>query len=137
MRMKFGKRALAAAAASSSALLAMATAPAALASQSRPSVASQANARPAGQPASVAPTESGAYILQSVTAVSAHDAWAVGANVATTNGDATLIEHSNGFKWKQVSSPNAKGYDSSFLYSVSAASASDVWAVGYEFNSPT
>jgi hypothetical protein len=41
----------------------------------------------------------------------------------------TLILHWNGTTWSQDKSPNPNG--SPFLYSVSATSSTDAWAVGY------
>ncbi len=67
-------------------------------------------------------------LLNSVTAVSANDAWAVG--FAQSAGQfQTLIEHWNGTKWQTVSSPNP-GESNNLLYGVNAVSASDIWAVG-------
>jgi len=45
----------------------------------------------------------------------------------------TLIEHWNGVSWNAVTSPNVSS-TGNFLYSVSAVSANDVWAVGYFLN---
>jgi hypothetical protein len=68
--------------------------------------------------------------LDAVTAVSADDVWAVGSSENTTTGDySTLIVHWNGTAWSQVPSPNPSTPQNG-LTGVSAASASDVWAVG-------
>jgi len=56
-----------------------------------------------------------------VTAVSATDAWAVG-----SGGNTPLIEHWNGSTWSIVSGPAVAGH----LYSITALSASNIWAVG-------
>jgi hypothetical protein len=67
--------------------------------------------------------------LRDVVAISATDVWAVGNhdNFKATNS-MTLIEHWNGSAWHVVPSPStAVGND---LVSVTAASATDVWAVG-------
>jgi hypothetical protein len=53
--------------------------------------------------------------------------WAVGQS-STTSTTTTLIEHYDGMTWRVVSSPNLG--ISSALYSVSADSGYDVWAVG-------
>ena len=58
--------------------------------------------------------------LESVAAVSASDAWAVG----------SVIEHWNGHRWSVV--PGAStGTCAVLLYGVAALSASSAWAVGY------
>lgn len=68
--------------------------------------------------------------LTGVVAVSANDIWAVGYySFLSGGGNQTLIEHWNGRKWSIVSSPNPGVYGNG-LSGVSAASASDVWAVG-------
>jgi hypothetical protein len=75
--------------------------------------------------------------LQSVTALSATNAWAVG-----FHGPFTLVEHWNGSSWSVVKSPNAvTGQDeNNYLYAVApvSGSASDIWAVGtyYGTNNP-
>lgn len=71
--------------------------------------------------------------LYSVAAVAADDVWAVGFYNACGGCLAnTLVEHWNGTGWSLVASPNA-GTSTNYLYSVSAASSSDVWAVGYYY----
>ncbi|MFL5586083.1 MAG: hypothetical protein ACJ8DI_00300 [Ktedonobacteraceae bacterium] len=68
--------------------------------------------------------------LSSVAIVSAKDIWAVG--VAMAAGDVssqTLIEHWNGSQWSIVASPNP-GSPFNNLRSVTAVSATNVWAVG-------
>ena len=80
------------------------------------------------------PTPSGALYsrLKSVNAVSANNIWAVGDLRLRGGGSRTLIEHWNGTSWHRVPSPNPvhSGFGNA-LYSVSAVSATDVWAVGY------
>jgi len=74
-------------------------------------------------------------ILRGVTAISSNDVWAVGYYDAGSEPDQTLILHWNGSQWQIVPSANAPtGF--SLLYSVDAASANDVWAVGYNSNPP-
>ena len=71
--------------------------------------------------------------LLGVDAVSNNDVWAVGW-AQDPNGPVyvkqTLIEHFNGSVWTIVPSPNKSSDTLSILYSVSATSANDVWAVG-------
>jgi len=57
---------------------------------------------------------------------SATSAWAVGCT-----GGNTLILRWNGTVWKRVPSPNPSPDHAQCLAGVSAASASDAWAVGY------
>ncbi|MEO8971363.1 MAG: hypothetical protein ABI406_07175 [Ktedonobacteraceae bacterium] len=68
--------------------------------------------------------------LNGVTAVSASDVWAVGYDANTTGPTQTLIEHWNGSSWSVVSSPNPASLNNE-LFSVTAVSTSDVWAVGF------
>ena len=73
-------------------------------------------------------------VLISVSAVSARDAWAVGAYL-TRNSEAlrTLIEHWNGHRWSRVPSPNPSPSPSTglnLLSSVTAVSGRDAWAAG-------
>src|SRR5438874_6340062 len=71
--------------------------------------------------------------LYGVTAISATNVWAVGYYVNTTGVTQTLIEHWNGTSWSVVKSPSpATGNNE--LFSVSAASASSIWTVGFLTN---
>ena len=71
--------------------------------------------------------------LYGVTAISAANVWAVGYYVNTTGVTQTLIEHWNGTSWSVVTSPSpATGNNE--LFSVSAASASSIWTVGFLTN---
>ena len=76
-----------------------------------------------------------ASILTGVSAESTTDAWAVGDYLQPISGAReTLILHWDGARWSQVSSPNPGGTNcvcSSVVTGVSAASATDAWAVGY------
>jgi hypothetical protein len=68
--------------------------------------------------------------LQSVTAISNSDVWAVGSQAAVRNhvpATVPLTEHWNGTSWSIVPVPKAA---LGVLEAVSATSASDVWAVG-------
>ena len=81
------------------------------------------------------PNPASANELDSVTATSSTNIWAVGFYYNGT-ADQTLIEHWNGSSWKQVASPNPGGSSSdNTLYSVTATSARNAWAVGF-FDNP-
>jgi hypothetical protein len=71
-------------------------------------------------------------ILLGVTCASTSDCWAVG---YATNGSGydSLIEHWNGTAWAIVSAPTTGIGQSNRLLSVTCASASDCWAVGYSY----
>ncbi|HST04143.1 MAG TPA: hypothetical protein VLQ48_05340 [Chloroflexia bacterium] len=73
--------------------------------------------------------------LDDVVALSANDAWAVG---ASTNGPTflapkTLIEHWDGVAWSIVPSPNGDNTTgrANVLHAIAAVSTNDVWAVGW------
>jgi hypothetical protein len=67
--------------------------------------------------------------LAAVTAISTSDVWAVGTSTDASNNQFTLIEHWNGSQWSIVPSPNiASAWNE--LTSVTALSATNVWAVG-------
>ena len=76
-----------------------------------------------------------AFTGVSVAAISAHasnDVWVVGGN-----GSNAGVEHWDGTSWSLVSSPDpthSPGLDS-FLSGIAAISASDIWAVGFNFAS--
>jgi hypothetical protein len=67
--------------------------------------------------------------LSGVAATSSRHAWAVGAFRGEGKGRQTLVARWNGSTWTQVWSPNP-GPTENHLYSVSAVSPTDVWAVG-------
>jgi len=85
----------------------------------------------------ISPNVSGATEINNellgVAAISANNVWAVGWS-QDPNGPQyvkrTLIQHFNGSTWDIVNSPNPPGDTFTQLFSVSAASANDVWAVG-------
>ena len=81
------------------------------------------------------PRPSGAQSdLDSVSAVSATDVWAVGwYEDDQTQVVKTLVLHWNGAAWSRVASPS-RGSQVSILWSVSADSPTDAWAVGNEGN---
>jgi hypothetical protein len=66
--------------------------------------------------------------LYGVAATSVSSAWAVGAEPSSA-GQATLILHWNGTKWRRAPSPNP-GTHGGELTAVAAVSAADAWAVG-------
>jgi hypothetical protein len=70
--------------------------------------------------------------LFGVTAVSAHNVWAVGEYVISGEAFQTLIEHWNGSRWKIIPSPGIPSGISE-LFGVASLSARDIWAVG-EYN---
>src|SRR5207253_2950269 len=77
------------------------------------------------------PAVGAAGYLSRVAVISAKDAWAVGRYKPTSTGpDQTLTMHWDGAQWSIVPSPNV-GTDRNFLWSLSALSSSEVWAVGY------
>ncbi len=81
------------------------------------------------------PNGNGSSGLSAVAVVSANAIWAVG-NVSDplTRQQTTLIEFWDGAQWRIVSSPNPSlTYNT--LYSVTAVSTNDAWAVGFEANS--
>jgi hypothetical protein len=80
---------------------------------------------------SVYPSPSPFNALYGIAALSANNIWAVGyanENSQGKNGQA-LIEHWDGTRWKLVNSPIAG--NATLLYSVTAISNTDIWAVGY------
>src|SRR5215469_3172701 len=79
--------------------------------------------------ASPSPGGTHSSFLNGVADVSSSSAWAVG---GYSNGaeQKTLIEHWNGRSWKQVPSPSPGGAHDSYLFGVTALSASNAWAVG-------
>ncbi len=73
-----------------------------------------------------------ASILYSVNALSTNDIWAVGYyNGPPYEDSQALVEHWNGSQWSVV--PNPKNLLVSRLYSITALSTSNVWAVGYSY----
>ncbi|HLH61238.1 MAG TPA: hypothetical protein VKV20_06090 [Ktedonobacteraceae bacterium] len=70
-------------------------------------------------------------VFSGVTAFSTTDAWAVGNYYQSSQmPNAALIEHWNGTQWSQVPAAYPSGSQHSFLNSIIALSATNVWAVG-------
>lgn len=86
-----------------------------------------------------APNAPAANWLNGITAIAPDNIWVVGYSEYYLPGGggtrSTLIMHWDGSVWSIVPSANYSGADN-LLYSVSAVSANDVWAVGY-FTNPT
>ncbi len=71
--------------------------------------------------------------LTSVAIVSAKDAWAVGYYQTARDFRQTLILRWNGKSWTQVPTPNPGGPShGNLLFGVTATSARNAWAVGYD-----
>jgi hypothetical protein len=69
-------------------------------------------------------------ILFGVTAVNAHDVWAVG-TYSDGTADQTLVLRFNGHAWEHVASPDPAGpARSTLLFAVAVAGPQDAWAVG-------
>jgi hypothetical protein len=83
--------------------------------------------------ANVAPANLGNAGLESVSAVSATDIWAVGGYTTSSGQHQLLMLHYNGTKWSQVAAPasaSGSGAAPSYLNQVKAISATDAWAAG-------
>jgi len=74
--------------------------------------------------------------LNSVTAVSSNDVWAVGLYSPDMAAYQTLTMHWNGTQWTIVDSPN-RGSHENYLNGVAAIAHNNIWAVGYWSNSDT
>jgi hypothetical protein len=81
------------------------------------------------------PNPPGDDSLFAVAAISSTDAWAVGSAGQDGPAPTTLTEHFNGTQWSVIPSPNT-GPGANKLYGVAAISSTNVWAVGYSYNSP-
>ncbi|HEY1768895.1 MAG TPA: hypothetical protein VGG02_01400 [Chthoniobacterales bacterium] len=67
--------------------------------------------------------------LNSISAASDNDIWAVGQAHNTPTTYNTVIEHWNGLRWSLVKSPNpTQQYN--LLHGVAVIASNDVWAVG-------
>jgi hypothetical protein len=74
--------------------------------------------------------------LYGVAVASSDDVWAVGYYLDTSRSGAysTLILRWNGISWSVVPSPNVGTSSHNYLYSVAVTSSSDVWAVGFYYD---
>src|SRR5262249_47331851 len=68
--------------------------------------------------------------LNAVAGLATNDAWAVGFFTDANFIANALVEHWDGVSWTVVPSPN-NGGNGSYLQSVTALAADNVWAVGY------
>jgi hypothetical protein len=100
----------------------------------------QAGAAPAGcqswtgtQPPNPGPTSNA---LRGVTVLSACDVWAVGSFVDAQGVEHALTEHWNGASWTVVHAPD-QGNTDNVLSGVRAASATNIWAVGFSDDGPS
>jgi hypothetical protein len=66
-----------------------------------------------------------------VAAVSPTDAWAVGVFSPANGPGGALIEHWDGTRWRIFSNP-ASGQAGAVLYAITAVSATDIWATGWQ-----
>lgn len=83
----------------------------------------------------VAPNPDGSAKLTAIAAVSSTDVWALGSYGYTTTAPTaqwfnTLAEHWDGSSWQQVAMPTPAHSSEVHLYSATALSSSDIWAVG-------
>jgi hypothetical protein len=67
--------------------------------------------------------------VHAISAASANDVWVVGSYYAADGATRTLTMHWNGSQWSVIPSPNP-AQSGNYLYSVTAISATDAWAVG-------
>ena len=80
------------------------------------------------------PNRTGNNLLESNTAVSVNDVWAVGISNDNSTTSQTLAEHWNGTSWTILPTVNP-GTRHNRLFSVSAVASNNVWAVGdYDIN---
>jgi hypothetical protein len=77
--------------------------------------------------------------LTAITSVSPNEAWAVGYTVSQSRGDTLpLMAHWTGSSWSVVSEPWVNVGGSGYFSTITAVSATDVWAFGVDHNlSPT
>ncbi|HEY1916526.1 MAG TPA: hypothetical protein VGH27_13210 [Streptosporangiaceae bacterium] len=70
--------------------------------------------------------------LNGVAATSSSNAWAVGSNQGGSGIAQGIIEHWNGSAWQVVPFPVPSGLEGVVLTAVTATSARNAWAVGYD-----
>lgn len=96
-----------------------------------------ANASPSAWQVVPSPSPPGSDTLLSVSATSPGNAWAVGTVENRSPSPITpLAEHWDGKAWHVVPVPDGVYHYENRLFSVSAFSADDAWAVGNSFGSP-
>jgi hypothetical protein len=76
------------------------------------------------------PAGIGAGRLDGIAALSASNAWAVGAAIDANNDSTPLIIQWNGHRWARVRAAPVPGYADTELLGVAATSSSNAWAVG-------
>jgi hypothetical protein len=70
--------------------------------------------------------------LEAVVSLAPDDVWAVGsATIGPEGNPRTLVLHRDGTGWSRVWSPKPRGSAGATLTGVSAASPTDIWAVGH------
>ena len=71
--------------------------------------------------------------LNSIAVLSANNVWAAGFcySSSLSGGTSTLVEHWNGSTWTQLATPNPSSVED-YFYGVTAVSANDVWAFGFQ-----
>lgn len=77
-------------------------------------------------------------VLNSVTTITSGNVWAVGQFYPSSSpsSEETLVEHWTGSQWKVVTSPNSPfGVSGNGLFSVTAETKNDVWAIGAYYDS--
>jgi hypothetical protein len=82
------------------------------------------------------PTPSVGQRLNTLTGVAIRatdDVWAVGYRVAEKNQYLPVTMHWDGKEWRMVEAP-APGKVANYLYDLTLAGPTDVWAVGYQYN---
>jgi hypothetical protein len=87
------------------------------------------------QVASPAPSGATGTYPQGVSADSATDAWAAGYYTNSSGVFEPLTMHWTGTTWKQVASHAPSGAGNTYLFGVSAVSATDAWAAGAYYTS--
>lgn len=93
-------------------------------------VGSQANARAVPWRVDPNPPNNVTNVLNSISASSPGDVWAVGLLDNSPSNPHVLAKHWNGAAWNVVPAPYMQSWDTSEFRGVSALARNDVWAVG-------
>jgi len=93
-------------------------------------VGSQANARAVPWRVDPNPPNKVTNVLNSISASSPGDVWAVGLLDNSPSNPHVLAKHWNGAAWNVVPAPYMQSWDTSEFRGVSALARNDVWAVG-------